>query len=118
MKKFITLTIIAITTLLLAGCNKEKEHEKIFSLSGTTWAGQMYDGDFHVFRFINDNEVEYTRRDNSPIGPIGDCSSGTYELNYPTLTIIGTRTWNCTFVNEQIFRSENYFGHLIEFHLQ
>ncbi|MCM1176703.1 MAG: hypothetical protein NC308_02945 [Clostridium sp.] len=133
MKKFITLTLIAVATLLLAGCNKEK---KEFSLVGKTFASFDYSltifGEksdvYIVWRFVSETEVEESSRENSPQGAIiGKLDYGTYTLDYPHLNIsinngISKNEYECAFISETCFRTQwyNTTGDLTvhEFYLQ
>ncbi|MCM1502292.1 MAG: hypothetical protein NC115_06450 [Bacteroidales bacterium] len=133
MKKFITLTLIAVATLLLAGCKKEK---KEFSLVGKTFAayggrstsflgGVPYDT-YEVWRFISDTEIETSTKKNSPQGSlIGDPVMGTYVLNYPQIIVkINNKyedTYYCEFIDYKTFRAidETTFVTItLEFHQQ
>ncbi|MCM1176698.1 MAG: hypothetical protein NC308_09680 [Clostridium sp.] len=134
MKKFITLTLIAIIIMLLAGCKKEKEE---FSLVGKTFAAFNYSmtlwGEksdvYKIWRFVSETEVEESGRENSPQGAIiGKLYYGTYTLDYPHLNaLINTGAtskteFQCEFISETCFRTQWYdlSGRLEihEFHLQ
>lgn len=122
MKRFAIL-VCAIAAVILSGCKKDEKQEE-FSLTGTTWVGQRNEDTYHVFRFISESEVEYTRRYDSPTGSIGAEYPGIYTLNYPKLSIISYTTpgstsdileWDCTFVDKQTFRAEDSMDILVEF---
>ncbi|MCM1176700.1 MAG: hypothetical protein NC335_02970 [Bacteroides sp.] len=114
MKKFITLTLIAITTLLLAGCKKEKEE---FSLVGKTFICPRA-SHYVIWKFISETEMERSLRTGSPEGPfLRKPKSGSYSLNYPYLIVtVDGITYNCDFIDETSFRTHDDYDILMEFH--
>lgn len=92
-KMFAVLAFVMLG-MMLASCGGSDDDESGVSLAGKTYAAYAYKSDvdgsdvYWVFKFTSDKEFEFTTRYGNSKGKIISTETGTYTLNYPTLTCI------------------------------
>ena len=120
-ESMLTLIMVAFLSIGLVSCSKDNDEDN-FSLVGSTYAAFAYHMDatefagFHydgydaywVYRFISPTQCEAQTREGSPTGRIiGDITTCTYTLDYPTITIKqGNATFIGTFLDKNTFRTQ------------
>lgn len=100
-KNLLLLTTVMMAAMLSFGfvsCSSDSDDGSTFTVKGKTYAayayrgGGMFDNDYYdvywVYKFTSDTQYEKTTRQSSATGGIiGEIETGTYVLNYPTITI-------------------------------
>lgn len=122
MKKL--LLLLFVFPFIFGSCSSDDDdNNNSFNLEGKTYAAYAYDAGginiggiyiqpykvYWVYRFLPDNKVERTARNNEVNGKIiGEIDNGTYILDYPNMKIKLDDSDNyteCVFINENAFRT-------------
>lgn len=121
MKKL--LLLLLVLPFIFGSCSSDSDEDNSFNLEGKTYAAYAYDAGgvniggiyiqpykvYWVYRFLPDNKIERTARNNEVNGKIiGDIENGTYTLDYPNMKIKLDNNSNyteCVFINENTFRT-------------